>query len=353
VSDLICKPGDPGYVYPGSAEYDKHLGCSQLAAVLGFDQFGKTANDVWMEKTHRAPHTEHKRIFDRGHAMEPLMASMLAVDFGRQLKCEQIQYRHPDHPWLIYHADGMFSKWAPLNDNAKPQEGPGIWEAKAPGYHITEQMQRNGMAEGYVVQKQMGMFVASAAMGIPISWGTAGFLDYGAWELVPFDLAASPEFQENAMENIVKFWECVQSDIPPSPINPLQHKRAPVISGELEIIEDPQIRQLCVDLTAIREAKKLATDADADLIAQLKDLLEPYGAKTEVEGVMKFSNNYAKPRETIDGKGLLVYCEALVGMVNDRSDTPFESLDEIVFDRTQWVKVGESKRSLRPTIIGG
>ena len=352
MSKLITMPGDEGYIEPGSKEYADHLGCSEIAAVLGFDQWGKTANDVWMKKTHRAPDTEHKRIFDRGHAMEPLMASMLATDHGRVVKCEQVQYRHPNFPWLIYHADGMFSKWTPMNEGATVHAGPGIWEAKAPGSHVTQKFHKEGMSEGYVVQTQMGMMVASAALDMPITWATAGFLDYDNYELVPFDMAASRKFQDDAIIRIEKFWKCVQSDTPPSPINPLQHVRPPVIDGELKIIEDEKIISLSTDLAALIGPTKDAETAIKIIKGELKELLDGYSI-AEIPGLMKFSYRYGKKdKETINAKGLLAYCEHLVEVYNEVVEIAPE-LDNITFDRSQWVATSAPGRTFRPTVIDG
>ncbi len=352
--ELITKPGDPGYVEPGSKEYARHLGCSEVAAVLGFDQFGRTANDIWMAKTHRAPDTEHKRIFSRGHSMEPHMASMLATDFGRVVKCQQLQYRHPDHPWLIFHADGMFSKWTALQDGAKAQEGFGVCEFKAPGSHVAEQFKKDGMSSGYVCQIQTGLMVAQAAMGEVINWGTAAFLDYDRWELVPFDMEANADFQQNALETLVKFWECVESDTPPTPINPLQNVMPPSVQGELEIIDDERIRTLANDLRGIMGPLKAAKDASDILKAQLKEALGEY-SKAEVPGVMKFSYGYGRPKETINGKGLLAYCEHLVGALNNATRMvnalDLDQITEVAFRREDWVKTSPPTRSFRPTAI--
>jgi len=354
---LICRPGDPGYIVPGSPEYCEVIGCSSVGDIMGWG-YRKTANDVWLSMTHRKPDQEHKRIFDRGHDMEPIMARRVQEEHGRILKGEQVQYRDPDRPWLIFHADGMFPKHSPLLGDTKKRDGPGVWEAKAPGSIMAKMMIDEGMTKSYVCQGQIGMHVAGMALGMPITWGTFGFLDYDGYELVAFDMDAIWSFQKKVLAALDEFYDCVQRDVPPTPINPLTFERPPIVNGKLRIVEDGELLSLSNDLRALAPAISSAEAKKKMIRERIKEILFKDG-KAEVPGVMRYSYQYGKAKENIDGEGLLEYCEHLVGEHNHISDLlkmtqedPLvHKLPHIAFDRTHWVEPVAPKRTLRTTVI--
>lgn len=345
---MICSPGDPEYIVPGSPEYNDVIGCSEVAAILGKGH--KSANEVWMQKTHRAPATEHKSIFDRGLRMEPVMAEMIQSRHGRVLKSEQVQYRDPDRPWLIFHADGMFPKHCPLSSGEAGLEGPGPWEAKAPGMRMTDTMSRDGIKEMYLVQGQMGMHVAGCALGHVLAWGTFGFLDYDVWELIAIDCKASWDFQRDALAKLDAFYECLCTDTPPTPINPSELPPVPGVTTDQVVLEDEDIVRYSKDLAALTQPLKDAKAQDKALRAWLKENLGNHG-NILVPGVMEYSYKYGKAKETVDGVGLLAYCEFLTEIYAELYDGEGR-VDKPVFDRTHWVTPKPPTRTLRPKVIG-
>jgi hypothetical protein len=342
IMEAICKLGDIGYIEPGShAHKFETIGCSEVADILGYGwnhERENTANRLWMEKTHRAPAGEHKRIYDRGHKMEPLGSEMIRNDYGRMLVAEQVQYRDPERPWLVYHADGMFPAWTPLNEDAKAHEGPGIWEFKAPGTEMAAKMRRDGMSQSYVCQGQMGMWVAEKALMRPVTWATFGFIDYNDWELVALDMAAIPKFQQDAMQLIERFHDCMVRDVPPTDINPQEAPEIPVISGDTKIITDQTMIALVEKWLRIKPILDEAKAEDEMLREAMKAELAEF-AKAEVPGLCKFSYGYGKPGEKIDGEGLLVFCEHLC-----------REFDKM-FRRSDWVTPKPATRTFRPTAV--
>ena len=330
----ICKPGDAGYIVPGSVEFCEVIGCSEIATILGYGY--EQPKDLWLKKTHRKPATEFRRIFDRGHDMEPIMARHMRNDYGRLVVSEQVQYRDPARPWLIYHADGMFPKWSPLNEDATPREGAGPWEAKAPGSRVAADMKRDGMSQHYLCQVQGGIHVASVALGQKLMWATCGFLDYDdTYSTVAFDVARSDEFIAVMLEKLEAFHDCLVRDVPPEPINPRTIPAAPVISGELKIITDGKLPQLAAQWVRVKEVLDEADASDKALREQMKALLED-ATKAEVPGVATFSYTFGKPTEAIDGAGLLTYCEWLALKCG------------IEFDRSNFVTPKAPTRTFRP-----
>jgi hypothetical protein len=62
---------------------------------------------------------------------------------------------------------------------------------------------------------------------------------------------------------------------------------------------------------------------------------------------MKFSYTYGKPREEIDGEGLLTYCEHLCDLLHGaiEASPPFR--------RSDWVTPKAPTRTFRPTAVKG
>ena len=346
---FICKPGDPEYIEPGSdAHKFEVIGCSEVATILGFGY--DTALDLWKRKTHRAPATEYRRIFQRGHDMEPIMARHMRDDYGRMLVSEQVQYRDPARPWFIYHADGMFPKWSPLNEDATPRRGRGPWEAKAPGERVAAEMKRDGMSQHYLCQVQAGIHVASAALDEALEWATCGFLDYNDnYETVAFDVARSDPFIAAMLEKVDAFYDCMVRDVPPEPINPREVPAPPAIAGENAIITEGPLVALTERWLRIKEVLDEAKDEDALIREQMKALLDDV-KKAEIPGLAKFSYNYQKAGESIDGVGLLTYAEYVTGLSNAvlvKHGLTYPA--SITFDRTHWVTPKAPSRVFKPT----
>jgi len=353
MTDLICRPGDPGYVVPGSKEYREHLGCSEIADIMGHGY--NSPLDLWKKKTHKAPDTAHKRIFDRGHEMEKY-GSQRAQELGRVLVAEQVQYRDPERPWLIYHADGMFPRWSPLEPDDEPREGAGIWEFKAPGSNMAQEMARKGMTPSYVCQGQGGMHVAAAALGQPVLWGTFGYWDYDAWDLVAFDVAASPKFQAQILEAVDRFWECVQMDTPPPGLEEIEKIEPPVIKGDLEVVEDEQLTEWALALAEVREQMAPLKDQEKSLVTALKKRLDPY-ALAEIPGIMKFSYKLGAERVEYDGPGLVAYCQRLMDLQNKAAEIINASapdtfhVDMAAFNPSHFITRKPGTRRFVPTAI--
>jgi len=331
----VCRPGEAGYIQPGSDAFFTVLGCSEVADVLGFGY--KSAVERWKIKTHRMAREDHKSVFDRGHDMEPIMSRMIQRDHGRVLVSEQVQYRDPTRPWLVYHADGMFPSWTPLNEGAKEQAGPGIWEAKAPGSRMCQKMAEEGVTENYVCQGQIGMHVAGAALDRIIGWGTYGFLDYDAYELECYDTLADISFQQRALQMLDRFWDCVVRDVPPEDVE-AEKVVLPELTSTKQIVTDPTIVQEAVLLAQIMADMKPLEKQDKEIRARMKEFFATV-SEAEIPGVMKFTYRYQKEGENIDGEGLLHYCESLC------------EANSIPFRRTDWVTPKAPTRVFKPTPI--
>jgi hypothetical protein len=163
-------------------------------------------------------------------------------------------------------------------------------------------------------------------------------------------MAAMSDFQIKLLQLLDRFWDCVVRDVPPDDVVP-EEIVVPVVSGELVTITDGDLPILAERLREIQPALKELKDDEAMLKEQMKAILEPYAAAI-VPGIMKFSYGYSKPGETIDGAGLLAYCEHMVGLYNN---AVFDDGDPrtIIFRRSDWVTPKAPTRTFRPTPVKG
>ena len=353
----VFKPSDPEYVEPGSGRYNDFIGCSQMADIIGHGW--NSAKDLWLRKTHRAPDQEAKRVFERGHKMEPHMVEMLE-DMGRLVKAEQVEFRHPDHPWAVFHCDGLMPKWSPLHTGSSEHHSPGVLELKAPGSHMMDKMMEDGLSAGYITQVQMGMYIASAATGQEFTWATAGALDYDNWELVAFDIKANREFQEATMEKVIAFHECLVNDVPPEPIFPDGLPPLAPVKGTKEIVTSGPLPALVESLIRLQDSPPNIEDFNILNKAIRSEMKVAMGDMqlAEVPGQMRLSYGYGKAKEVVsDPMGLLAYCEYLVREQNIMAafmsgvDSVHGAPNAITFRRNDWVDLKAPSRTFKPTRI--
>lgn len=69
----VHKPGDPGWIQPGSEQHMQMISPSKVAAILGFSRW-QSPYGLWNEMAGRVDPQPHKDIFDVGHDAEGYMA---------------------------------------------------------------------------------------------------------------------------------------------------------------------------------------------------------------------------------------------------------------------------------------
>lgn len=121
------------------------IGGSDMAALLGVDQFGRTARDVWEDKIFGRPDdTDSSPDFQRGHYLEPIVRDMYARETGWTVQTPPMQ-RHLSETWAIANLDGI----------ALPDDGaPGVLEIKTPRMAGFLAMEQGGPTHQYLVQIQ-------------------------------------------------------------------------------------------------------------------------------------------------------------------------------------------------------
>ena len=90
----------------------KHLGSSDMAAVMGLDSWGN-AYDVYLEKTGKLNPEKDKAIFRRGNYMEAALLAFAQDELGRLIvEPSELEFVKPDLH-LCSHPDAMTIKASP------------------------------------------------------------------------------------------------------------------------------------------------------------------------------------------------------------------------------------------------
>ena len=87
------------------AQRQKHLGSSDMAAVMGLDSWSN-AHDVWLDKTGKLDPEKDKAIFRRGNYLETALLAYAQDELGEMIiEPSELEFVKPDlhlcsHPWL-------------------------------------------------------------------------------------------------------------------------------------------------------------------------------------------------------------------------------------------------------------
>lgn len=133
----------------------KGVGGSDMGDVLSLEPYG-CSRRLWYQKRCASPDYERKTaLFDRGHALEPIIAD----EFRKRLECELVRdlgtLYHPEHDCLFVHLDGMA---------AHKKHGYAVAEFKTAGREMFRRFQRDGIPEYYIVQVQYAMALVKASL---------------------------------------------------------------------------------------------------------------------------------------------------------------------------------------------
>ena len=120
------------------------LGGSDSPIILNVSPF-KTRKQLWQEKLGLVEQEEESPIMKRGHYMEDKVADMYEGITGRKTRKVLQRFIHPKYPILFAHVDRVIE--------GDPR-GPGILEIKCPGSMVARKVEREGMAEYYILQLQ-------------------------------------------------------------------------------------------------------------------------------------------------------------------------------------------------------
>jgi predicted phage-related endonuclease len=277
------------------------VGGSDLGALCGFDEFGKTALDIWREKVLPLPEVlpAPNPPQARGVALEPIICDQYAEETGYMLVHVPALF-DPAKPWLRGNPDRM-----------APAER-GALEAKAPGIFMFAQLLQNGINEQYQLQGNDYCLVAKRA-GYSVDWLDFRFLQAERWQAINVRVYPDPVIMRSIEEVVDHFWhEHVLKEIPP-PADGYSID-VPVNDSPIVKIDDPELLDA---LDALREAKaikkevKLSHDLALERIKTMLPGLGTYEAEGDEFGrVHRLTYSKSEGRRTPDmdrlrGAGLL------------------------------------------------
>ena len=174
------------------------IGGSDVAKILGISHYGSPLS-LWAEKTGKVDPQEAGEPAKWGNLIEPLIIEQITEQLQVKTVASPDMFRHPDYPFMLAHVDGLI-----MSPGDEPE---GILEAKTVGLRLFRDWDE-GIPPYYVTQVQHYMCVT----GLP--YAEVGVLICGQ-ELSIFHVDANREYQELLIEEEQKFWNCVETNVPP------------------------------------------------------------------------------------------------------------------------------------------
>jgi predicted phage-related endonuclease len=244
-----------------------------------------------------------------GQLLEPFFADKYAEKTGRQVTRNASVLRHPFHPELLVHLDGLISYAA--------ERGAGILEIKSVGRAVFYKVKREGLPEDYVLQLNHGMLVADA------TWGAFAIGSRDNGDLLYWDVERDDEICSLILQEGPAFWATLATEnMPPrlEPDDPRCQKCEWRISCQgarlIQIAEqagdkvetDESLRPLRQEYL---ERKGLADEAETLFEESKEELKTKLGDRVAVRVAGK--PIYYRPQTALrwDGAELAGYCETL------------------------------------------
>lgn len=187
----------------------KHLGASEIAAVLGESDF-QTRYGLWLEKTGQKEPFAGNFATQRGKDAEPVIRELYEKATGRALTAPVLEC--PGYNFLSASLDGYCAEEAL------------VVEFKYPGKEKHLQALRGSVPEGYRAQLQQQMLVSGAAQADYVSYD-------GTPNLAIVRVASDSAYRERIIKEAKIFWQHVLDKTPPCAPNELQ-----VEDAELEAL---------------------------------------------------------------------------------------------------------------------
>lgn len=221
-------------------ERQKYLGASDLAAILGVDEY-KTPLDVYNEKLGLVPPFEGNKQTERGEKLESIAAQEYTEQTGRKVHRRSTELIHPKYEFIRGHMDRR------VVGEKRPVE------IKCPSRGMFYKLKREGLPNSWIVQMQAYLGLDGSPVG-----DFAPFCA-DAWELVPFEVQADPELFEKIEHAAVFFWEeyVMKRTPPPAIAADKPFIEFAKVGGDVAIREDMEFLEAA---EILREAKQLERD---------------------------------------------------------------------------------------------
>jgi predicted phage-related endonuclease len=268
----------------------QYLGCSELGAALGVDQFNGPLG-VWGKKAMDIETREHQLI-RYGRYMEPFTSDEYTRATGRPMRNpgDYVLKVHDDIPWLAATLD-------------REQEGSDTHPALGDGEGVAElKALRRGKADSwpksYELQLQGQMACTGASWGSLVAW-------VGGQQLVWKDFLRDEAQFEWILPRLEIFWWHVQNKVPPPDVSPKSLPAAKEIwaqsDGSTVDMDDEKSLDIVSRWEVAQDRKKHWTDRRASLELQVRAKLgdASFGNLGDGTYIKKREINSTPPRTQI------------------------------------------------------
>lgn len=265
----------------GKRKFDEErasgIGGSDAAAVCNMDPY-RTPVDVYKQKIGLLEEDSDSIHIRRGIELEPWALEEYQRSTDLVVATHPDVRRHPEHPELIVHLDGLIG--------AKEENEAGALEVKCPSLQNFYAIKRGGANAQMIFQLQHGMNVAR------LSWGEFAIFhpDVGVHS---FEMQRDDELIAMMVEVELTFWEVyVKKEKPPPAdyaLDALESIDLPDVPGEVRAIDGERWRELAhayVEADEVaREAKAWLGSKDGDAYTGVKGEIAAFLQKHDLEAV--------------------------------------------------------------------
>ncbi len=216
----------------------KHIGASEIAAVLGESDF-QTAYGLWLEKTGKKPRFQGNWATERGTQAEPVIRELYRQRTG--LTLIKKNFECAELPFLA----------ASLDDYCPELEL--VVEYKYPSREKHELAKKGIVPKTYISQLQQQMLCANAPH--------ADYVSYDGEEIEVIRVMRDESYIDKIKEAGKIFWECVLSNTPPA-----------LSDKDVVVLDTPELSVLAQEykeLEAAERVAKLKKEAIKDKISSL------------------------------------------------------------------------------------
>lgn len=221
----------------------KGIGGSDAAAALGMSPW-KTPYQLWLEKRGEGEQEIDTEFGYWGNALEAPILNRFERDAPAEVLCRQQLFVSPEHPFMFCHVDGI--------------AGDDLVQAKtyigSPWDEVPDQ---------YQIQVQHEMICTGAKLcHMPV------LFSYNTYKC--YTIEADPKLQALIIEGERRFWELVQSNTPPEPVNlpDTRHRFRAAVSAEVEATDD-----IAMKVASIKTVKERIKAFKAEESLLLKEVM--------------------------------------------------------------------------------
>lgn len=197
------------------AERKKGVGGSDVASVFNVG-YG-CRRRLWYDKSNIAPDydQEENDYMLLGKALEPFFAEKFHRKTGMNVMIRPEPIVHPLFPEMRVNVDRSIMS----DENREDESSEGVLEIKSVGRGPFYRIKREGLPEDYILQQQHAIEVVGANTGTT-SWGYFAIGNRDNGDLMYWRVERDPAMAARIIEEVPRFWQEVQSGIPPMRLEP-------------------------------------------------------------------------------------------------------------------------------------